>query len=274
VLASLPRLQPFLQHLEMCISMENIHHDAQPLTALTRLTSCEFFTHIHVTMSDNLEDLPADPPPFFGTLPLLKELHMTSGDGPYEPLLVTNTWHLPQLTLLHLRDDATLSADSVLLSTLPALRELICCFICAPDDLPKLPPSLTRLECYFTEEDDSPALIIAEHVYRWTDAAPFLVCPHLSALRFELRFEGEWENGAPYTLVIPERQVAHLSECSIKAVCHGRRVTIRAPRSLLERLTAPGALEITAGGLRGVGVREKVSAIMKRLCALRGVTRE
>jgi hypothetical protein len=241
-LRALPALHPSPEILTLYLHEdvpENLFLHAPDLFALTTVTDLT----VAFGMSTPAVDSDAAPP-FFVAWPLLRHLRSTS----YGPLLITEAWSLPQLTRLELENLSFLSEQSVLASTLPALRELRCNFAHGLDSLPPLPPSLTRLVLHIqkTLEDETEGMPVylaeagqRERALRWTDASPLSDCPALTALSLVVEFPYDAAARVHCAVNIPQEVAKRLSECKVEVrQAYNRRVKksgvslIRAPISL------------------------------------------
>jgi hypothetical protein len=238
LLGSLPRLQPSLESLSLHLpaSMKELPPEVSGLSALTGLMCFSFKGK-------------ADPLPALTTLSSLRTLAL---ETPHETL-VTSDWSLPLLTALSVNLLAPASLD--LPAALPALRELDCQFALAPDDAPPLSPGLTSLTMCFTglnfEQDPLPWT--ADRVLRWTDASPLSACPDLRHLEVTVEVDCVDDEDAACTVVVPTGLAGQLQKLKVEVTAddpwndaYGWRSIIRAPASLRDRLTAPGALELEA----------------------------
>jgi hypothetical protein len=241
--ASLPRLQPSLESLY--IRMKMLLPETAGLSALTALTD------LCLSVGDHNDHTPTrhvfsalPPPPFFSAMSSLKRLDVRS-EG---TLLVDSKWTLPHLTYLLM---PYLSPDSSALpAALPALRSLVCHFTLAPDYLPPLPASLTRLHLGLdlsrANTDPARPRFTADRVLRWTDASPLSACPALSCLFVHISPHRP-EGPGMYYVNIPKTLSETVDVFHVKAwTDEGATGIVRAPAALRERLTAPGALELKA----------------------------
>jgi hypothetical protein len=171
-------------------------------------------------------------------------------------LIIEEECCLPQLTRIklynHCDDDGPPPFLSALSAALPALRELDCGLRVALDDMPPLPPSLTRLclrlslcpPCGYFAPGFNP-----NRAFRWTDASPLSACPQLTSLELYLRFfdcpddppEGgdlsSWSNRElPYRVEVPEGLPPPLEQFTINMRCVGcEPLYLRASESIVRR---------------------------------------
>jgi hypothetical protein len=230
---SLPRLQPSLESLTLSAEgrLVPLPPEAAGLSALTTLTS--------LTINGMNGVGKEDPLPFFAALSALESLDLSYVT---DPVLISRDWSLPQLTRLSLT--APMSPDSDLSAALPALEDLTCSYTLAPNDLPLLPTSLTRLELNLTPRaspGDSPRFA-ADRIFRWTSASALAACSELASLSLSV-FMAEDERGpGEYTVEVPEylTQAAELRQLSVHVTRQtgpaGAKINIHAPRALHKRL--------------------------------------
>jgi hypothetical protein len=175
LLDSLPDLQPSLKDLRLERISEPL---LAPLTALTALTCCRVC----------LIDTPPLLPSIFTRLASLQRLVLEINEQPNVVVTIDGEWRLPHLTALDMDPSLLLCPASDLPAALPSLRQLSCCFALAPDDLPRLPVTLTSAQVALKPPQgplQRPRFADGK-VLRWTDASPLSACPHLSSLRLVL----------------------------------------------------------------------------------------
>jgi hypothetical protein len=200
---------------------------------------------------------PLCPPRLLLRQPSLESITLDFGGErfPYETILLSPLTRLMDLRLQGIR--LTAGTDFPPREFLTALRALECSFPLAPEDLPPLPPSLTRLSLKLIDpseglEEDARFTVTAagtEKVLRWTNASPLSPdgCPALTSLSLSLQLyadedEGEdmyvFEERTPYYVEVPEGLAAQLQQLKIRCTTlrySNKPVVVRVPWGLRGR---------------------------------------
>jgi hypothetical protein len=249
LLDSLEPFIPSLEHLHLDFSTSTLPPEAAGLADLIALKS------LGIGLKTFRQSAAGAPPPPFASLPALLRLCLSAGNmmcypEQAEAVVIDRRWDLPALEELIL-DGALSPASSDLAAAFPALRELYCHFACSPDDLPALPPSLSKVTLHVNGRLKTAMMgagaggaprFAADRVLRWTDASPLSALPALSDLTVQLSLSEEEakEAAGDYIIQVPPALAARLQRLVVERPNAHRekecRVVVRAPAALGGRL--------------------------------------